>query len=383
MAVRIVPQSEEHRELVHAFNVRMRQGGSPWGWYEDARPSWLAPVDGKGLEELRSWREHYVALEDGKGVVGAYALKPQAFYLRGQVRRVADWQGPFSEGAVDGRYAMLGLRLLRDMEKREPYLFSWGHGGYDQPMLQMLRQLKWALVDTPVALRVLRARRFLQSARFLDLSSKARRLRDGMAILPGINAVGRMAAAALAAPRWANTRAMRGSACRVVDDIAECAEAVWDRAAPDYLFCAIRDGAAMARLAPPDGWPLCTRLSVRSTHGEAIGWALVSDRNMAEDPRFGDMRVGSIVDGFARLRDVDIVLAHAARFLEERGVDMILSNQAHPVWNAGLMKNGFLLAPRKRVFAASPALRRLMSPFDTVRQGMHLTNMDGHGPHGL
>jgi len=39
--------------------------------------------------------------------------------------------------------------------------------------------------------------------------------------------------------------------------------------------------------------------------------------------------------------------------------------------------------PDKRMFAPSPALRALLEPFDETARGLHLTNMDGHGPMAL
>jgi len=31
----------------------------------------------------------------------------------------------------------------------------------------------------------------------------------------------------------------------------------------------------------------------------------------------------------------------------------------------------------------SPALYSALSPFEQVSRGLHLTNLDGHGPHGF
>ena len=66
-----------------------------------------------------------------------------------------------------------------------------------------------------------------------------------------------------------------------------------------------------------------------------------------------------------------------------RGVDIVVSNQAHPDWAAGFAQNGYAVLPDKRMFAPSPALRELMEPFAQTARGLHLTNMDGHGPMAL
>ena len=82
--------------------------------------------------------------------------------MRGQTSVVTDWQGPFSEGSVNSKYATLGLRLVRDMLSKRPLLYSWGHGGNEQPMVRMLRTMGWQMHGTPFCLRVLRPARFLR-----------------------------------------------------------------------------------------------------------------------------------------------------------------------------------------------------------------------------
>jgi len=99
--------------------------------------------------------------------------------------------------------------------------------------------------------------------------------------------------------------------------------------------------------------------------------------------RFGDLRVGSIVDCLADPADAGEVVSAATRFLTQRGVDIVVSNQAHPGWARGFAQNGYAVLADKRLFAASPALQQALTPFDQVSQGLHLTNMDGHGPMAL
>ncbi len=64
-------------------------------------------------------------------------------------------------------------------------------------------------------------------------------------------------------------------------------------------------------------------------------------------------------------------------------VDLIVSNQAHPGWQAAFEGSGFLLLPDRRLLAMSPGLSEALAPIDETRQGLHLTNLDGHGPRGL
>lgn len=373
MTIRIVPHSAALSPAVHAFNLRMRAGGSGWGFYVDPEPDWIPRREGQNV-----WREYYVAVEDGREVRGAFALKPQDWLIRGQTHIVTDWQGPFSEGAVDARYATLGLRLLRDMLAKRPLLYSWGHGGNEQPVVQMLQRMGWLLHQTPFCLRVLHPARFLRRNAYLR-SSRARRLALDALAWSGAGFLG--VHALHAALRLRAARSFRAHA-EEVGRFEGWADELWQRCKDRYTALAVRDAASMNALAPENGWPAVRRLRV-SRASETVGWALVMDTAMQGDHRFGDLRVGSIVDCLADPAHAGEVVAAATAFLARRGVDLVASNQAHPQWARGFAENGYVVLQDRRLFAASPALREALEPWPEAARGLHLTNMDGHGPHGL
>ena len=135
LAIKVVPYTADRVPGVAAFNRRMQDGGSRWGWYEESEDSWLPPGPDRSV-----WREHFLAVDDDEEVHGAYALKPQGWSIKGEHFVVSDWQGPVSEGAVSPKHNMVGMRLFRDMVKRRALLYSWGHGE-DVAMLQMLKAI--------------------------------------------------------------------------------------------------------------------------------------------------------------------------------------------------------------------------------------------------
>lgn len=373
MAIRIVPHCTELSSAVEAFNRRMRAGGSPWGFYVDPEPDWIPKRPGQIV-----WREYYVALDDGNTVRGAFALKPQDWWVRGRTDVVTDWQGPFSEGSVDAKYVTLGLRLMRDMLSKRPLLYSWGHGGNEQTVVQMLRKMGWLMHSTPFCLRVLKPTRFLRLNAYLRTTPLRRAVLDLMAF-SGCGFLGFRALHALL-----RLRAYRRFCATTMEvaDFGAWADALWERCKNRYVAIAVRDAASMNALAPATGWPPVTRIKVERS-GEVIGWALVMDTRMQSDVRFGDLHVGSIVDCLADPADTGEVVAAATRFLRRRGVDIIASNQSHPAWARGFAENGYLVLQNRRLFAASPALQQLLEPFAETAQGLHLTNMDGHGPAGF
>jgi hypothetical protein len=374
MGIEVVAYTPDRVEAVLAFNKRMRDGGTRWGWYEQHEDGWLPRRDG-----IRVWREHYLALEDGTEVRGAYALKPQEWHIHGKPVLVTDWQGPVSEGLLSRKYNTLGLRLIRDMLKRYPLLYSWGHGGDEASMLQMLRSLKWLIHPTPFCLRVLRPARFLRLNRYLR-DSAGRRLGQDLLAYSGAGWLGFKLLHGALSLRGGGA----GAPCEteVVEDFGDWADALWERCSPAYSAIGLRDATTMNALLPPGSWPACFRLRIRR-EGRDLGWVAVMDNALHDDARFGDLRVGSVIDCLAHPDDAPAIIGAAHRFLAARGVDLIASNQSHPRWAAAFEANGYLLLPGRRYFAASPELQKALAPFDETQQGLHLTNLDGHGPHGF
>lgn len=374
MAIQIVPHSAERRGAVLEFNQRMREGGSPWSFYADPEPEWIPKRPGQNV-----WREYYLAVEDDAAVRGAFALKPQDWLINGQVQVVTDWQGPFSEGAIDVRHGTLGLRMIRDMLKKRPLLYSWGHGGDDQPVVQMLRKMNWLLHPTPFCLWV------EKPARFLRLNAQLRKsaLRRTVLDLLAHSGLGWLGLRAMHAALRLKAPGRRSSASAVeVAEFGPWADDLWNRCKGSYSAIAVRDAASMNALAPAGAWPPVTRLRIERG-SQVIGWALVMDTQMKAEHRFGDLRVGSIVDCLADPSDAGGVVMAATRHLTQRGVDIVVSNQAHPGWARGFAQNGYAVLQNKRLFAMSPALQEALAPFAQVSQGLHLTNMDGHGPMAL
>lgn len=377
MAIRLLPHAEGYRDAVDAFNRRLSAAGSRWHFYVDPVPDWIPARPHQSV-----WREYHLAVDDEPGapqVRGAYALKPQPWWIRGAFHTVTDWQGPFSEGSIDPKYATLGLRMLREMLKKYPLLYSWGHGGDDQPVVQMLLKMGWVMHQTPFCLLVLKPTRFLRLNGLLRSSPWHRALLD----LGAYSGVGAIALHALhAALRWRHARRFDAEPTEV-PDFGAWADELWLRCRDRYTAIALRDAASMNALVPAQGWPGGIRLQVHDRQRRLLGWAVVMDTAMRDDARFGSLRVGSIVDCLADPQDAGAVVWAATRFLKRRGVDIVVSNQAHPDWVQSFAHNGYAVLPRKRMFAPSPALRALLEPFDESARGLHLTNMDGHGPMAL
>lgn len=373
MGIEIVPYEARHEGAVVSFNRRMSDGGSPWGFYAESVPDWIPWRTGQQV-----WREYHLAVDEAGEVRGAFALKPQTWLVRGVPHVVADWQGPFSEGSVNPRFNTLGLRMVRDMLKKQANLYSWGHGGNEQPVVEMLHKLGWRMHHTPFVVLVCRPARFLTLNKLLR-STSSRRLALDAAAWSGL---GYVALKLLHLTLRLRAPGRYTAIATVVPVFGAWADELWQRCKSRYTAIAVRDAASMNALVPDSGWLKGIRLKIERA-GKVIGWAVALDTQMQGDSRFGALRVGSIVDCLAEPEDAGEIVAASTRFLRQRGVDVVISNQAHPAWVRGFAYNGYAVLQNKRMFAPSPALRALLEPFEEAALGLHLTNMDGHGPMGL
>ncbi len=340
---------------------------------ESSVPRWFPPANNNPV-----WNEFYVAVEgsqSGVNVRGAYGLKEEALFVRGQgVHHIACYHHPLSEGIVDRAFTSVGMLLARDALARQPYLYALGMGGAETPIARMLKALGFSLTPIPFYFRVAHPARFLREMNALREKSWRAMLMD-FAALTGTGWLAIKTVQAFASSH-------RGTANLSVDEIgefSEWADELWNRAKENVSAATVRDARTLRLLYPPNATSNIAstkRLRV-SRDGPAIGWAIVGIRR--KDPKYGTMRVGSIVDCWAMPENAAAIIHAATRALENDGVDLIVSNQSHRVWCGALEKSGFLKGPTNFVFAASKKLTELLQPLEENRESLHITRADGDG----
>jgi hypothetical protein len=372
MAIVVQPYRPEHEPAVADFNQRLRQSGEDENlvFYRWAQPRWLPRT-----AESRIYNEFFVAV-DGGIVRGGYALKSQDFFFPdGQIRSIGYYHHPLSEGIVNKAHAMVGALLLRDAMQRAPLLYCLGMGGYDRPLPQMLVRLGWTNCLVPFFFRILNPSRFLKNMQTLRSRPLQRLLMD----LAAYSGVGWAGSKLFQSYRTLlASRSLEAECCEVArfEEVdAESLQSLWEQARKACSFTAVRNAAALRALYPPTETHL-TRLVMRR-NGTAIGWAVVGERR--RDAKYGNMRVGSVVDCFALPGELFSVVCCATQTLERQEFDLILSNQSHQAWGEAFKAAGYLPGPSNFIFAASKKLAELLAPFEEVRPRMHLTRADGDG----
>jgi hypothetical protein len=339
MSLEIVAYTQEMVAAVREFNQRLLAGGgllaggalADQQFPETPSPGWMPGM------------ELFLAVE-GSMVRGGYILRRQSFSISGATLPVAHYRLPLSEGIVNRSYAMLGLRMVRDALSREPRLYALGMGGCDQPLPAMLKRLGWSTCAVPFYFKVLHPGRFVRHIEALRNSPLRRAALD---------------AAAYSGAGWLGMKALglvtgfgrRLPVCAVdlAPGFAPWADEVWERSRSAYALTAQRDAATLERLYPASD-PRFLRVRAPG------GWAVVLDTQMHGHKQFGDMRVGTIVDCLAPPECAGAVIRAAAGLLEQRGVDLIVSNQLHGAWCTALVESGFRMGPSNYLLALSPAL---------------------------
>jgi hypothetical protein len=367
MPIVIQPYRPEHEPAVAEFNQRLRQAGQDANtvFFKYAEPRWLPRKP-----ESRIYNEFFVAVDNGV-VRGGYALKTQDFlFPDGSVRPIAYYHHPLSEGIVNKSHAIVGTLLLRDAMQRAPLLYCLGMGGYENPLPQMLIKLGWAHCAVPFFFRVVNARKFLRQMQPLRTSIAGRVAMD-VAAFSGAGWLGSKMFQRYRAAKAPGVDFGFGDVNRFGLETSE----LWEAGKSECSFTAVRNVEALTTLYPSTETHL-TRVEVARSE-KMLGWAVVGERR--KDPKYGDLRVGSVVDCWAIPGEAFAVVMSATKMLEQQGFDLILTNQSHQKWCETFRTAGYLAGPSNFILAASKKLAALLEPFDQIRPRMHFTRADGDG----
>ena len=364
----IVPYTSEWRRAVREFNGRLFAGGLDETLAFPETPS--AEFSTDPAEPI--WQEFFLAV-DGDAVRGGYFLTHEPWLCQQKPITVGNYRLPISEGLVDQKYAGIALAIMRHALKRQPYIYCLGMGSYDRPLPRTLKAMKWPMFTTPFFFRSVRPGRVLRNIQSMRQSAMKRLAFDIAAFTGGAWAGVRLlqfAKTKRAAPRDFRTVA--------VDKFESWTDDLWTRASNHYSLLSRRD-CRILRIRYPEKDGRFIRFRFERA-GSVIGWCVLLDTLMYNHKHFGDLRVGTIVDCFSEPADARAIVQASASILEERGVDLIVSNQSHATWCDAFRMSGFLEGPSNRIFAASPKLAEAVEPFDAAKDTMHLTRGDGAGP---
>jgi hypothetical protein len=363
--VEIRPYTPDLETSVRAFNLRLREGMSAECFPESHIPRFPK------MESRSLYQELLLVVHHGE-VHGGYMLTHNVFSLQGELISVAC--GPqfnLSEGIINRTFGMVGVFQLQDALHRQPLMYALGIGGMHEPQAKLLGAMGWTLYPVPLYFRVLNVSRFFADITYIRNRKAARVVLDcaGSRVLSSL------------AIRVAQLRSSKADSSVRVESVREFgpwADAVWEKCKSKYSLVSLRDAQTLNVLYPRSDSRFL-RLRV-SREGQDIGWVVLLDTQMSGHKQFGNMRVGSIVDCLAVSGHAYSVIRCASKFLDERGVDVVVSNQADSDWGRALIRAGYVRGPSNFILGLSRMLVEKLQPFETSRRSIHMTRGDGDGP---
>ena len=354
MPITFADYGPEHAAAAGECNQRLAEGGVESGFLLPARA--LDPETAN--RQIRPcWR---LAL-DGDTVRGGYLLKNQRFLAGGAAIEAGGYQAPVSEGIVNRKFGAVGLQLMQDALRQNPYLFTTGMGGLDRPVAKLLAARGFTLRLAPFLFRIRHASRFFRQVSAAR-STPARRMAADLLAGTGL---GWLAAAAL---HWRGLLPGPGGQARIEERFGDWADEIWQQTRGGFCLIAERTQPVLAELYPPAGYCRIVRLPG--------AWAVTWLSEMRGNPHFGSLRVGTVLDCLAGPGQATGMARAAAATLEEQGADVIVTNQTADFLLDGFRAAGFRSGPSNYGLSVSPALFKQMN----LGTGpWHMTRGDGDG----
>ena len=118
-------------------------------------------------------------------------------------------------------------------------------------------------------------------------------------------------------------------------------------------------------------------------NNKIVGWSISLSSKLADHKYFGNMKLGSIIDCLSLKGYEASIVRLTSKMLENKEVDLIVSNQSHIFWKNAFKVNSFINGPSNYVFASSRVLSDKLLNGKKLKDYMHLTRADGDGPINL
>lgn len=370
MGIEIVPYTSEFVERAKEFNNRLRAREKTEFLLDEQTPR--PQPDGISIRNF-----HYLAA-DQDAVRGGLLIVNYPAWLgdEGEIT-VLNYREPLSEGIIDSKYSLLGLRLLKFVEKQGRYIFALGMGSETAPFTRILKSAGWSVRPVPFWFRVLRAGRFLRELQLLK-STRARALMARAAALTG---AGKTGITVLQAKSYAASVSARMLSAEPVNIWDSWADELWDRARSQFSFAVRRDRKTLTDLYQL-GRDRSQCVLVRKS-GEPVGWIAFQISEMRDDKYFGNMRVGTILDSVSVQDSARGCLALSMQELKRQGADLVVANEPHSRWIEAFRGAGFLTARSNYILATSKALTEAISRQANGWERIHLSRGDGDGRYHL
>ena len=355
-------------EAMVRFNRRLRAGGR-----EEDQMTLQPRLPGEARYRPASfpvYRRMMIA-EDGREIRAAMLLYHHNVFIKGERRDFCWADMPVSEGIIDRKYSLAIIQLMKRATAYQPFLMTMGVGTPDIDAFRFFVKLGWRWRLAPFFFYPVRVTRTLLGLRYFKGRPKLRYA----ALLGAFSGAGAGLSGLLSLRRRLSSAF---STCQISVEGAfdDWADRIFTDALPEYAVAIRSDAATLNIVYPPDDSGYTRLRARRKGSKEDAGWMVVAIKQMKDNPYFGDLKVGTLADGFGRAADAPALVAAGINYLADTGADIIVANFLHTAWARACRRSGMIAGPSNYNLFVSPG-GPLLREDSCLPQEIHVAR--GHG----
>jgi hypothetical protein len=332
-------------DAVARFNQRLKAGGR-----EEEMPLDPAlPGEAQFRPEGFPLYRRLIIAEDGQEVRAAMLLCHHNVFLHGARHDFYWTKMPLSEGIVNAKYSLAIIQLMKKALQLHPFMMGVGAGTPDSDGYRLFVNLRWRYQSVPFFFFPVKVSKVLRDLRYLQKNAK---LRYGA--LLGAYSGGGAAVSGILALRRKFLANLSGCEASVTAGFDDWADRVFANALAEYPVAIRSDATALNIVYPPDDQRYVRLRVKRKGTKTEMGWIVVARKQMRDNHYFGNLRVGTLVDGFGRAEEVPTLIAAGLHHLVESGADIVVANFSHAAWTQACRRSGMFSGPSNYQIFVSP-----------------------------
>jgi hypothetical protein len=349
------------------FNQRLRAGGREEQMTLQPSLPGEARYRSAGFPVYR----RMMIAEDGREIRAAMLLYHHNVFIKGEKRDFCWADMPVSEGIIDRKYSLAIIQLMKRATAYQPFLMTMGVGAPEIEAFRFFAKLGWRWRLAPFFFYPVRVTKTLLGLRYFKTCPKLRYA----ALLGAFSGAGAGLSGLLSLRRRLGSAF---STCQISEErvFDGWADRVFTGALPEYAVAIRSDAATLNIVYPPDNAGYTRLRARRKGAKDDVGWIVVAVKQMKDNCYFGDLKVGTLADGFGRVADAPALVAAGINHLAEAGVDIIVANFLHAAWARACRRAGMIAGPSNYNLFVSPG-GPLLREDSCLPQEIHVAR--GHG----
>ena len=323
-------------------------------------------------------KNNHILIENDITVRAGYTLKSQWFQVNDELLQIGYYYQPVSAALFNKKYNICGVLLLNDAQKKHPYLFSLGMGGYSKPLPKLLKSLNWKLNKVPFFFKIFNPNPFLKNIKYLK-KTKTKSFFINLMLFTGLGWLFIKFFFQFLSLFNIQIKKIENLEVQEIELFDQDFDEVWDDSKQYKSFSAVRNCKYLKTLYSDKKF---IKLKF-AKNNKIVGWSISLCNKLNNHDYFGNMKLGSIVDCLCLKSYETNIVRQTLEILKNRSADLIVSNQSHIFWKNAFKKNSFINGPSNYIFASSKLLSDRLMKDKKLENYVHLTRGDGDGPINL